>query len=427
MKMRLTRRKLLVLGGVAASVAALPLIFRSRRPRASRLLRDPAKILDLPPGFGYRVLDRAGEPMSDGYRVPNLPDGMGCFGNDAGQLILLRNHEVTRHFGHGAYGSGQAPPEAYDKTALGGVTRLVLDARTLERVSSNLALTGTLKTCAGGASPWGWMACEETSEEGHGYVFLCRTDAPRLMPPERLTAYGRFTHEAVGFDPSTYVAYQTEDRADGCLYRFVPTSKNEPFAGKLSALALVGRPRLETALDLSPGQRHAVEWVDVPEPDPREDTTRLQAQERGAALFRRGEGAFFHGGALYFVTTLGGRKDRGQVFKLSPGNGSGPDQLEVLAESRDAEVLDCPDNITVAPFGHVLMAEDGSDGNFIRGLTPEGYIYDFAFNSGGPGELTGLCFSPDGGTLFVNMFLEGMTLAVQGPFASLGAPSVASG
>jgi hypothetical protein len=30
-------------------------------------------MLDLPPGFSYRVIDAAGEPMSDGYRVPNLP------------------------------------------------------------------------------------------------------------------------------------------------------------------------------------------------------------------------------------------------------------------------------------------------------------------------------------------------------------------
>jgi secreted PhoX family phosphatase len=418
--MSLSRRKLLLLGGVAASVAALPLIFRARRPRSMALVRDPARVLDLPPGFSYRVLDRAGEPMSDGFRVPNLPDGMGCFTSEPGQLVLLRNHEVTRHIGHGAYGAGQAPPEAYDKTALGGVTRVVLDAKTLEKVSNNLVLTGTLKTCAGGTTPWGWLACEEIMEEGHGYVFLCRTGAARVAPPEKLTCYGRFNHEAIGFDPDTFVAYLTEDRSDGCLYRFVPRSKDAPFEGTLTALAVPGRPGLETALDLSPGQRVPVAWVDVTEPDPKEDTVRLQAQEGGAAVFRRGEGAFFHAGDLYFVTTLGGRKDRGQVFKLHVGRGGKPDELELLAESRDPDVLDCPDNITVAPWGHVYMAEDGTGGNFVRALSPEGGVYDVAFNAAGPGELSGLCFAPDGNTLFVNMFLEGKTLAVQGPFASLG-------
>lgn len=418
--MPLSRRQLLMLGGAAASVAALPLIFRSRRPKASRLVRDPAGLLDLPPGFSYRVLDSAGEPMSDGYRVPNLPDGMGCFAAEPGRLVLLRNHEVTRHFGHGAYAAGTAPAEAWDKTALGGVTRLVLDAKTLARVSSNLVLTGTLKTCAGGVCPWGWLACEETTEAGHGYVFLCRTEAAKLAPPERLVGYGRFTHEAVAFDPDTFVAYMTEDRADGCLYRFVPDDKASPFTGKLSALALPGRPRLETALDLAPGQRLPVEWVDAGEADPKEDTLRSQAQERGAALFRRGEGAFFHDGAAYFVTTLGGRKDRGQIFRLVVGKAGKPDELELLAEARDTAVLDCPDNLTVAPWGHVYLAEDGSDGNFVRGLGPEGYVYDVAFNAAGPGELSGLCFSPDGSTLFLNMFLEGKTLAVQGPFATLG-------
>lgn len=418
--MQLTRRKLLVLGGVAASVAALPLVFRSRRPAPRRLARDPAGMLDLPPGFSYRVIDAAGEPMSDGYRVPNLPDGMGCFAPAGGQLILLRNHEVSRHFGHGAYAAGSAPPEAYDKTALGGVTRVVLDEKTLDKVSSNLVLTGTLKTCAGGPCPWGWLACEENTEAGHGYVFLCRTDTARVARPERIDAYGRFTHEAVGFDPATFRAYMTEDRADSCLYRFVPDNQDQPFAGKLYALAVAGRPRFEAALSASPGTRHAVEWVQVEEPCPKEDDVRLKAQERGAALFRRGEGAFFHGGALYFATTLGGRKDRGQIFKLHVGKEGRPDELELLAESPSAEVLDMPDNITVSPWGHVLMAEDGSDGNFLRGLTPQGYVYDIAFNAGGPGELAGPCFSPDGSTLFLNMFLEGKTVAIQGPFASLG-------
>jgi secreted PhoX family phosphatase len=421
--MQLTRRKLLVLGGVAASVAALPLIFRSRRPQARGLVRDPAKMLDLPPGFTYRVIDGAGEPMSDGYRVPNLPDGMGCFATGRGQLVLLRNHEITRHFGHGAYASNDPPPEAYDKTCFGGVTRVVLDGKTLAKVSNNLVLTGTLKTCGGGSCPWGWIACEEINEAGHGYAFLCSPDAERDAKPDRLDGYGRFTHEAVGFDPATFNAYMTEDRADGCLYRFVPANQDQPFVGKLWALAVTGRPRLETALDMSPGTRVTVEWVEVKEPAPKEDTVRLQAHELGAAKFRRGEGAFFHAGALYFATTLGGRKDRGQIFKLNLGNDGKADELELLAESPSADVLDSPDNITVAPWGHVLMAEDGADGNFLRGLTPEGYVYDIAFNAGGPGELAGPCFSPDGSALFLNLFLEGKTVAIQGPFSSLGRPA----
>ncbi|MFO0571774.1 MAG: DUF839 domain-containing protein [Polyangiaceae bacterium] len=423
--MELSRRKLLWLGGAAVSVAALPLIFRSRRPPSSRLVHDPEGLLDLPPGFRYQILDRAGTPMSDGYRVPSLPDGMGCF-ERGDQLVLMRNHEVTRHIGHGAYSAGNAPKEAYDPTCFGGVTRLVVDSNRLERTSSNLVLTGTLKTCAGGRCPWGWLACEEIFEDRHGYVFLCRTEHERVAEPERIAGYGRFAHEAVGFDPETHVAYLTEDRADSCLYRFVPTRKDRPFEGKLQALVIDGQPGIETAIRLSPGARHSVSWVDVPEPDPKEDTARFGARERGAAAFRRGEGGFFTGSTFHFVTTLGGKKDRGQVFALRVGRGGAADELVLLAESADPNVLDCPDNVTVSPNGHVYMAEDGTDGNFIRGLTPDGYVYDVAFNRAGPGEMSGLCFAPDGNTLFASLFLEGITLAIRGPFSTLGKGRVRS-
>ncbi|MHC8863601.1 alkaline phosphatase PhoX [Arenicellales bacterium IMCC57338] len=39
--------------------------------------------------------------------------------------------------------------------------------------STNFILTGTSRNCSGGASPYGWLSCEETEEDGHGYVFLC--------------------------------------------------------------------------------------------------------------------------------------------------------------------------------------------------------------------------------------------------------------
>ncbi|MHC8733809.1 alkaline phosphatase PhoX, partial [Arenicellales bacterium IMCC56312] len=36
--------------------------------------------------------------------------------------------------------------------------------------STNFILTGTSRNCSGGASPYGWLSCEETEEDGHGYV-----------------------------------------------------------------------------------------------------------------------------------------------------------------------------------------------------------------------------------------------------------------
>ena len=58
------------------------------------LLPDPAGVLDLPQGFAYRIISRAGEEMNDGLLTPHLPDGMGCFTAGADRVVLLRNHEV---------------------------------------------------------------------------------------------------------------------------------------------------------------------------------------------------------------------------------------------------------------------------------------------------------------------------------------------
>jgi secreted PhoX family phosphatase len=412
-------RRHFVMGGAALAAAGLPFLFKRKSHAASAtLIPDPEGILDLPAGFRYRVLSRSGQPMTDGFRVPSLPDGMACFPGAPGQLILLRNHEVTRSYGSGAYSRGNAPPEAFDPSAFGAVTRVVLDEKSLTPVSSNLVLTGTIKNCSGGPTPWGWLTCEETSEAGHGYVFLCRTEADRVRPPERITGYGRFAHEAVAFDPGTRIAYLTEDRADSCLYRFVPVRPDDAFSGKLYALRVKGSDRLDASKAISPGQKVEVDWVELPDPDPKKDSLRSAAQALGAATFNRGEGAFFGGGSAYFVATSGGKSGRGQLFRLTPSPEH--DTLEVVCEAGGESSLDGPDNVTLAPFGDVVLAEDGSGDNYVRGLTPRGRLYDIARNAASRFEIAGICFSPDGGTLFLNLQADGLTLAVRGPFATLG-------
>jgi uncharacterized protein len=79
--MRMNRRTLLRIGGIAALGAVLPLpwILQRRQKHPVGLRPDPRGVLDLPEGFSYRVLDSTGEAMNDGFRVPARPDGMGCF------------------------------------------------------------------------------------------------------------------------------------------------------------------------------------------------------------------------------------------------------------------------------------------------------------------------------------------------------------
>jgi len=419
--MKITRRTILGAGAFAAASVAFPLLVaRARRAHSAplgALVPDDAGLLDLPRGFSYKVLDRALDAMSDGYRVPHEPDGMACFDGQDGELILMRNHELDIDPTQAAY--DDAPSMAYDAKVFGGVTRLVLDRRTLTRKSSNLVLAGTLRNCGGGKSPWGWLSAEESVERGHGYVFLCPERSVSLSKPERIVGYGRFNHEAVCIDPVSHLAYLTEDQPDGCLYRFRCLDPARPFEGKLQAMKLTGAPGLDTGLLPVDAAKHALEWVDIPEPDPETDSVRDQAQELGAALIRRGEGVAFHDRAVYVCATIGGRAGLGQLLRLV--DGARP-TLEVIAESSDSDALEMPDNISVAPWGDVYMAEDGADGSqYLRGVTPNGRVFDVARNSRSAGELAGVCFSPDHRALFANLQGDGITVAITGPFGSLSA------
>jgi secreted PhoX family phosphatase len=79
-------------------------------------------------------------------------------------------------------------------------------------------------------------------------------------------------------------------------------------------------------------------------------------------------------------------------------------------------MLDAPDNITVSPRGGLAICEDGDGEQFVRGLTQQGRIFDFALNVESDREFAGANFSPDGETLFVNVQTPGRTFAIWGPW-----------
>ncbi len=425
----MNRRTWFKLGGAAvAGAAALPFLFQRRdAPAAVRrsLVRDPRGIIDLAKGLSYRIIDRTFDAMTDGHRVPACPDGMACFSGPGDTWVLMRNHELNDNLALGPY-RGAPVPEAYDPRAAGGVTRIVLDARTGQRVSSNLVLAGTLRNCAGGPSPWGWISCEETTETGHGYAFLCKTTSERVQRPERLTGYGRFRHEAAAVDPRTCIAYLTEDQGDGCLYRFVPTDKRKPFTGRLQALRHAKQANYSVSSSLHAGMSIPVSRVDVPEPDSRKDDLRYQAASAGAATVSRGEGIWFADNVVYICSTDGGKAGRGQILALDVAHPE-RETLRLLVDSPSATTLNMPDNVTVAPWGDVIVAEDGWGSPHLRGITPRGHIYEIARNAKSQGEFAGVCFSPDGSTLFVNLQLDGLTLAITGTFPRPGESKAASG
>lgn len=104
------------------------------------------------------------------------------------------------------------------------------------------------------------------------------------------------------------------------------------------------------------------------------------------------------------------RADVGLVLRV-------PGQLDLFVESTDPTVMDYADNITVAPWGHLIVCEDrtGTKINHLRGVTPDGKCYTLA-RLNAETELAGACFSPDGATLFVNVYKPGRTLAISGPW-----------
>ena len=401
--------------------------FKTQIPRLNlNLINDPNGLCDLPEGFTYTVISKHGEIMSDGHIVPDYHDGMGCFHGPNDELILVRNHEISTYFPTDP--PSPAPEYAYDSKSSGGTTTVWLNDK-LEVTKHHLSLTGTIRNCSGGATPWGtWISSEEAVSEGwmmgkrHGYNFEVNPQNP-LQIAQPLKAMGRFNHEAVAVDLISGIAYQTEDNSKGCFYRFIP-NKLERFerGGTLQALKFVDdeiRHTTTNALQLN--RKYPCEWVTIDEVDPEEDTVHLQAQEKGAAIFVRGEGIVAHKDGIYFACTSGGAQELGQFFKYTPGQSHDGGFIELVYEAQTRGVIENPDNITINQWGDLIICEDNKlDKKCLVGLTPEGKIYYIASNT--QAEWSGACFSPDGKVLFANIHKKpGMTMAIKGDWESLRA------
>jgi len=395
----------------------------------SRTVNTGEALLHLPDGFACTAFGRTGAPMTDGRPTPPAHDGMAAF-QVGSEIRLVRNHEVVAPPGQGR---ALAPAEvSYDPAASGGTTTLVIDPRRRVAVHEFVSLSGTHTNCAGGPTPWGsWLSCEETTagpasgcEKPHGYCFEVSARANAPVVPVPLKAMGRFIHEAVAVDPASGIVYLTEDRFEAGLYRFIPSTPGQLGAGgRLEMLGVRGRPRYDTRTGQQPFLQLPVTWVPILNPDPSDAESNSGAVYQqgivsGGATFTRLEGAWFGGGALYVDATIGGDQRLGQIWEYHPGADGG--MLRLGFESTSAAVLNRPDNLCVSPRGKgLVLCEDGEGVQFLRGLTREGRIFDFARNAV-PGsehqEFAGATFSPDGRTLFVNVQIPGVTFAIWGPW-----------
>lgn len=386
---------------------------------------DPGTYLALPEGFKYTVFGATGSTMSDGNPTPPAHDGMAAFQASDG-IRLVRNHEVRTRTGTQGAAIGE---NSYDPLAGGGTTTLVVNPATRLLEKDFVSLSGTDTNCAGGPTPWGsWLSCEETTggesrgfSKDHGYIFEVPSEANSAVEPEPYKEMGRFVHEAVAIDPDTGIAYETEDRGTAGFYRFLPDEPgNLGAGGRLQMLAIKGKPNYDTRTGQRVGKPLPVRWVDIENPDPESAEQNSlavyeQGQEKGGATFDRLEGCWYGDGSVFMNATSGGDAELGQVWEYKPRGNSGG-QLILLFESESPEMLDAPDNLCVSPRGGLAVCEDGDGDQYVRGLTQQGKIFDFALNLENDREFAGATFSPDGETLFVNIQTPGKTFAIWGPW-----------
>jgi hypothetical protein len=369
----------------------------------------------LPEGFSSREIARGASAVPGSVRPyvwHNATDGQATFptltnGTPDGGWILTANSEMP------APGTG----------GVSGV-EFAADGR-VERAYR--VLSGTTSNCAGGPAPWGkWLSCEE---HDLGMVHECNPTTLNLNPASARPALGVFAHEAVCVDPGNERLYLTEDKPDGCLYRFTP----EDYPDLSSGLLELAVGPVDSEGKAQPGR---IGWVEVPNPAGGAlQPTRQQVA--AAAHFDGGEGTWFDEGIVYFTT-----KGDGRVWTYNVATS----RLDILYDN-DAVGPDAPldgvDNITVSPSGDIFVCEDGRDHD-ICVITPEGEVTRFLkldpVMHVGPtepnpltgNETVGVVFSPGGSRMYfgaqrsfgvagVGALPAGVVYEISGPFRA--APS----
>ncbi|MEU9115243.1 alkaline phosphatase PhoX [Streptomyces sp. NPDC048483] len=419
------------------------------------LLPDPDGILALPAGFSYRIITRTGvTKLESGESTPSNHDGTGTFAGRRGTTLLVNNHELKGPRADWPHPVPLTEGLVYDPAAAGGCT-VVEVAQDGTPVGEWVGIAGTSTNCAGGTTPWGtWLTCEENEDKAgehgmtkdHGHVFeVDPHDVRAGRDPKPLKALGRYAHEAVVVDPGRGHLFLTEDASEpnGLLYRWTPPHGFAHGRGQLRTLAddagvlaaakcfdSGGRYVDDLSRATKPGTVYGVDWIEVPDRDARTASVRKQFAAGEITRARKLEGMWWADGGVYVVSSYAREESPvrhdGQVWFYDPRRrtltlkvrfGVNPDP------GKDG-ALDGPDNISVSPYGGLIIAEDGEGIQHLFGATEDGRTYPVARNELNIGtadepefsEFTGPVFSPDGRTLFANIQEPGIMLAITGPW-----------
>lgn len=420
------------------------------------LLPDPDGILALPAGFSYRIITRTGvTTLESGETTPSNHDGTAAFEGPRGTTLLVNNHELKGPRSKWRHPVPLAEGLVYDPAASGGCT-VVEVSRHGDHVTEWVGIAGTSTNCAGGATPWGtWLTCEENTDRAgqngmtkdHGYVFeVDPHDRGANLDPKPIKALGRYDHEAVVVDTRRGHFYLTEDAAgpNGLLYRWTPPRGFEHGRGRLRGLAddagvLQAAQCFDSGGnfvdDLSRATRtgtvYGVDWIDVPDRDARTVPVRKQFGAGEVTRARKLEGMWWADGGAYIVSSYAreespGAQHDGQVWFYDPRRRTLTLKvlLGVNADPGQDGALDGPDNITVSPYGGLIIAEDGEGVQHLFGATDDGRTYPIARNELNLGteeepeysEFAGVVFSPDGRTLYASIQTPGIMVAITGPW-----------
>ncbi|MEU2789111.1 alkaline phosphatase PhoX [Streptomyces sp. NPDC007100] len=424
-------------------------------PGYGPLVPDPAGILALPAGFTYKIITRTGvTKLESGESTPSNHDGTATFEGPRGSTLLVNNHELKGPRAKWPHPVPLVEGLVYDPAAAGGCT-VVEVSHDGSHVSERVGIAGTSTNCAGGRTPWGtWLTCEETEDRAgqngmtkdHGYVFeVDPHDARGARNPRPIKALGRYAHEAVVVDPKRGHLYLTEDadRPNGLFYRWTPPHGFKHGRGRLRTLAddagVLAAPRCYDSGgrfvdDLSratkTGTVYGVDWTEVPDRDARTTPVRKQFHDGAVTRARKLEGMWWADGGAYIVASFAREESPvqhdGQVWFYDPRRRTLTLKvlLGVNTDPGKDGAFDGPDNITVSPYGGLIIAEDGEGVQHLFGATDDGRTYPIArndLNIGTPGEpayseFTGPVFSLDGRTLFANIQEPGIMLAITGPW-----------
>jgi hypothetical protein len=408
-------------------------------PGYGPLLRDPKGVLDLPAGFSYRVVTQAGRTkLEAGGPTPRNHDGTGAFPRPGGGTVLVNNHEIREPEGT----KNQVPHLdglVYDPGAAGGCTVIETDAAG-RPLREYVGIAGTSTNCAGGVTPWNtWLTGEETEqraggkgyERDHGYVFeVDPFDPAANRDPAPIRALGRYSHEACAVDPRSGEIYLTEDASgpNGLLYRWTPPAGFRSGKGSLRALGSAdGRLAAMRCTDASGkhvddlsratdvGTEYAVEWVPIDDREARKQSTRKQHGDDDVTRAHKLEGCWWDGNGVHVVSSYAGgespERHDGQLWFYDAARSRLT--LGLLLQAGEEE-FDRPDNISVSPYGGVILAQDGNGDNGLFGVTAAGDPFPLARASGS--EFTGPVYSADGAVLFANIQEPGTMFAITGPW-----------